>query len=157
MKDGRNEKDKADKIIKEMNELSKMTNNIKELKENVESAGYGDEKYLRKIDSEHRMIDMILDPTTPELWLNPEIKDFFDFDNSRELKDVKVKGSIRRIDQICFFERTNEKNQVIVFYKDGKYTGNKIPKSILDRFNECEQFESFKKLRILVMVKVIQW
>ena len=32
-----NEKDKADKIIKEMNELSKMTNNIKELKENVES------------------------------------------------------------------------------------------------------------------------
>lgn len=56
-----------------------------------ESAGYGDEKYLRKIDSEHRMIDMILDPTTPELWLNPEIKSFFDFDNSKELKDVKIK------------------------------------------------------------------
>ena len=44
------------------------------------------------LDSEHRMIDMILNPTTPELWLNPEIKDFFDFDNSKELKDVKVKN-----------------------------------------------------------------
>ena len=28
----------------------------------------------------------------PKLWLNPEIKDFFEFDNSRELKDVKLIG-----------------------------------------------------------------
>lgn len=26
----------------------------------------------------------------PKLWLNPEVKDFFDFDNSSELKDVKL-------------------------------------------------------------------
>ena len=26
----------------------------------------------------------------PKLWLNPEIKDFFDFDNSRDLKDIKL-------------------------------------------------------------------
>lgn len=26
----------------------------------------------------------------PKLWLNPEIKDFYDFDNSRELEDVKL-------------------------------------------------------------------
>lgn len=26
----------------------------------------------------------------PELWLNPEVKDFFDFDNSRDLKDIKL-------------------------------------------------------------------
>ena len=26
----------------------------------------------------------------PKLWLNPEIKDFFQFDNSRELKDIKI-------------------------------------------------------------------
>jgi len=32
-----NDKEKADKIIKEMNELSKMTDNIKELKENVQN------------------------------------------------------------------------------------------------------------------------
>ena len=26
----------------------------------------------------------------PELWINPEIKDFFEFDNSRDLKDIKL-------------------------------------------------------------------
>lgn len=30
------------------------------------------------------------DLPAPELWLNPEIKEFADFDNSRELKDIKV-------------------------------------------------------------------
>ena len=38
------------------------------------------------------MIDMIMNPTTPELWLNEEIQDFFEFDNSSQLKDVKVKN-----------------------------------------------------------------
>ena len=28
----------------------------------------------------------------PKLWINPEIKDFFEFDNSRELKDIKLIG-----------------------------------------------------------------
>ena len=50
-----------------------------------------DENKLRDIDSELRTIDMILHPSTPELWLNPEIKDFFDFDNSLEFKDCKIK------------------------------------------------------------------
>ena len=59
------------------------------IQENINS---DDKKKIRMLDSEHRMIDMILNPTTPELWLNPEIKDFFDFDNSKELKDVKVKN-----------------------------------------------------------------
>ena len=27
----------------------------------------------------------------PELWINPEIKDFYQFDNSKELKDIKIK------------------------------------------------------------------
>ena len=26
----------------------------------------------------------------PKLWLNPEVKDFFDFDNSRDIKDIKL-------------------------------------------------------------------
>lgn len=28
----------------------------------------------------------------PKLWLNPDVKDFFEFDNSKELKDVKLEG-----------------------------------------------------------------
>lgn len=32
------------------------------------------------------------DLPAPELWLNPEVKNFFDFDNSKELNDVKLVG-----------------------------------------------------------------
>lgn len=31
-------------------------------------------------------------PEPPKLWLNPEIREFADFDNSRELKDIKLEG-----------------------------------------------------------------
>ena len=43
---------------------------------------------LRK---EYNMLDMIIHNDKPELWLNPDVKDFFSFDNSRELKDIKIK------------------------------------------------------------------
>lgn len=29
-------------------------------------------------------------PPAPQLWLNPEIRDFYDFDNSAELQDIKL-------------------------------------------------------------------
>jgi len=31
-------------------------------------------------------------PPAPKLWINPEITDFFEFDNSKELKDIKLIG-----------------------------------------------------------------
>ena len=31
-------------------------------------------------------------PAVPKLWLNPKVHDFYKFDNSRELKDVKLEG-----------------------------------------------------------------
>ena len=31
-------------------------------------------------------------PKAPKLWINPKVKDFFKFDNSRELKDIKLEG-----------------------------------------------------------------
>ena len=42
------------------------------------------------LDTEYRMVDMILDPVKPVLELNKEINDFFEFDNSKDLKDVKI-------------------------------------------------------------------
>ena len=70
-------------------ELYQYNQNLERLlKENVDSQN---KELLRKLDSEHRMINMILNPEIPELWLNPEIRDFFDFDNSKELKDSKIK------------------------------------------------------------------
>lgn len=31
-------------------------------------------------------------PEAPKLWLNPEVRDFYQFDNSRALKDIKLEG-----------------------------------------------------------------
>lgn len=42
------------------------------------------------IEEQLKRMDTLGDFEAPELWLNPEVKDFFDYDNSRELKDVKV-------------------------------------------------------------------
>ena len=44
----------------------------------------------KALDTELKIMDMIMDPAKPEMWLNPDIHDFFDFDNSKDLKDVKV-------------------------------------------------------------------
>lgn len=49
-----------------------------------------DSTEYKKLDSNNRIIDMILNPSKPELILNEDITDFFEFDNSRELKDVKL-------------------------------------------------------------------
>lgn len=50
--------------------------------------------YVNQIDGIKEQIErgkVLEDLKAPELWLNPEIKDFYDFDNSRELKDIKVR------------------------------------------------------------------
>lgn len=36
-------------------------------------------------------INIVLSEEKPYLWINPEIKDFYEYDNSRDLKDIKVK------------------------------------------------------------------
>mgnify|MGYP004546722089 FL=1 len=45
-----------------------------------------------ELDSNIKIIDMIFDPTKPELVLNHDIDDFFLFDNSKDLKDIKIKN-----------------------------------------------------------------
>lgn len=66
---------------------------------------------------------------------------------------VKVKaqvtshGIFRKIDQLTFFNRENGKNQKIVFYRDGKLTGEKLPTRILDKMkNEEKVLRLYKKL-----------
>ena len=68
------------------------------------------------------------------------------FDCAIKVKKTVKNGAIRKIDQVCFFNRDHDKNETVVIYKDGKYTGNKIPKNILDKFKECEQYEQLNKL-----------
>ncbi|MBQ8472358.1 MAG: thymidylate synthase [Bacilli bacterium] len=49
--------------------------------------------YVNQVDGIKEQIrrgEELEDLEAPELWINPEIKDFYDFDNSRELKDIKI-------------------------------------------------------------------
>ena len=55
----------------------------------------------KMLDTENKIIDLILSPTHPQLELNKDIDDFFMFDNSKELKDVKIK-SYKHMGKITF-------------------------------------------------------
>ena len=51
--------------------------------------------YVNQIDGIKEQISRFEekgDLKAPKLWINPDIKDFFKFDNSKELKDIKVEG-----------------------------------------------------------------
>lgn len=58
-----------------------------EWKSELELKKETDSNYEKKL----RAIDILLQENKPYLWINPEIKDFYKFDNSKELKDIKVK------------------------------------------------------------------
>ncbi len=45
---------------------------------------------IEGIKEQIRRGEQLEDLKAPDLWLNPEINDFFDFDNSKECKDVKL-------------------------------------------------------------------
>ena len=49
--------------------------------------------YVNQVDGIKEQInrfDTLEDLPAPKLWINPEVKDFFDFDNSKDCKDIKV-------------------------------------------------------------------
>lgn len=46
---------------------------------------------VENIEKQIERYETLGDYPAPELWINPEIKNFDDFDNSKELKDIKIK------------------------------------------------------------------
>ena len=51
--------------------------------------------YINQVEGIKEQIkrgEKLEDLPAPELWINPEIDNFYDFDNSRELKDIKVRN-----------------------------------------------------------------
>ena len=69
---------------KELEKLNKEINLKLEKIDNKKSDEY------KKLKTRSRIIDMILNPTKVEMKLNKNIKDFFKFDNSKDLKDVEL-------------------------------------------------------------------
>jgi len=49
-------------------------------------------QYIKKCKLDKKIIDIIESEEKPYLWLDSSVKDFFSFDNSRELKHSKVKS-----------------------------------------------------------------
>lgn len=45
---------------------------------------------LKDVDLKLKICDYVLNPPSPELWLNPDVKDFYKFNNDDECKDIKV-------------------------------------------------------------------
>ena len=90
--DGIKEQIKREDRFNELSSMSKedLLELNKIIEEKMSKIEDNKSKEYKLLDTEHRMIDMILNPVKPEMWLNPEIDNFFDFDNSKELKDVKV-------------------------------------------------------------------
>ena len=69
------------------------------------------------------------------------------FDYAIKVKAEITKNGIKRcIDQISFFDRTDGVNSIVVFYKDGKLTGNPLPKRLVEKFemnNEKEFLDMY--------------
>ena len=83
--DGIKEQIQNGEILDSVNNLSKKDLiSIKKELENLKELDFNQEKSLKAIE-------IGLSEEKPHLWVNPEIKNFYDYDNSRELKDIKVK------------------------------------------------------------------
>ena len=67
-------------------ELIKLKNIFEKAMEHEEKDSDG----YRKFDTDRRTIDIVLDPKTPKLELD-DVESFFDYDNSKDLKNVRVK------------------------------------------------------------------
>ncbi len=82
--------------LEKYNKLSKLDDNYLEtLKQTLleqQKLFDKDSDEYNEFDSNIKIIDMIFDPTKPELVLNPNINDFFSYDNSKDLKDIKIKN-----------------------------------------------------------------
>ncbi len=73
------------------NKLSKYNKkDLIKLKQKLE-----DKEFESEINEEEesilKIIDIILNPEKAYLWINPDVKDFYLIDNSKELKDIKIK------------------------------------------------------------------
>lgn len=64
---------------------------LQEIKQELQNLQI-ENKYTKSHENIEKAINVGLAEEKPYLWINPEIDDFFKYDNSKELKDIKVKG-----------------------------------------------------------------
>ena len=82
---------------KRYNQISKMNREdveklIEIIKEKKSKKEDKKSKEYELLDTEERIADIVLNPSKPELILDKSITDFYDFDNSKDIKHVLVKN-----------------------------------------------------------------
>lgn len=75
-----------------------------------------------------------------------DVYSFFDV-GIRVRKDVTSQGIFRKIDQICFFDRTNRENHTILFMKNGQFTHEELPLNLMNEFIRNKEIQLLKLLR----------
>ena len=69
-------------------EVQKVLEIVNEKKAQIEDKKSKEYEFL---DTEARIADLVLNPSTPRIQLDPSVKDFYDFDNSKDIKHVLIK------------------------------------------------------------------
>lgn len=72
--------------------------------------------------------------------LENDVYTFFDV-GIKVKKETTENGVHRRIDQICFFDRTDKVNHTTIFYRNGQYTGKNLPKALITKLSEAGELE----------------
>lgn len=78
--------------------------------------------------------------------LENDVYTFFDV-GIKVKKDVTPNGIHRRIDQICFFDRTDKVNHTTIFFRNGQYTGKNLPKALINKLGESGELEFLKEAK----------
>lgn len=97
---------------------------------------------VRKIPD--RIVNMVGETEDKESMLN-SVYAFFDIGILIGKKHNKDTGGIDRwVEQICFFDRTDGKNSIVMLVEHGKLTGNKFSDELMGRFKVAGIEDPFK-------------
>lgn len=83
--DGIKEQIGRGELLEELSKYSKY--DLIKIKKQLENPNFK----LKIGETIDKALDIVLSGEKPYLWINPEIDDFYKYDNSKELKDIKVK------------------------------------------------------------------
>ena len=86
--DGIKEQISRGEILEKVNQMSKK--DLLKLKQKLEDEQF-EQGITKTNDIELKAVNLTIDKEKPYLWINPEINNFYDYDNSKNLKDIKVK------------------------------------------------------------------
>lgn len=90
---------------------------------------------VRKIPD--RIVNMIGDINQEEIIKN-QVYSFFDIGILIDKEEEAQTGRIKRwISQVCFFDRSNDKNECVMIVDNGQFTNNKLPQDAIRRFRNA--------------------